>query len=191
MKIGIFTSMNGADNEHTVRNLFHNYIADLLLGEEPWLNKTTVCTFPEPWYRPPPTKNNSIDKNIKPTRSLVSYVGVYHNELYGYLHVLTNTTTNTLQINYGDGSWLIYPTHTPDIFVGLGNNIINRLLYQDRIAFHHATNGRYTIDRVEMTTFELNQPPSFTKISSHISEGGNEADSCESNDKSSEEDSCH
>jgi hypothetical protein len=42
-----------------------------------------------------------------------------------------------------------------------------------------------------MTTFELKQPPSFTKISSHISEGGNEADSCESNDNSSEEDSCH
>jgi hypothetical protein len=46
MNIGIFTSMNGADGENTVRILFHNYIADLLLGEEPWLNKTTVCTFP-------------------------------------------------------------------------------------------------------------------------------------------------
>jgi hypothetical protein len=36
MNIGIFTSMNGADGENTVRILFHNYIADLLLGEEPW-----------------------------------------------------------------------------------------------------------------------------------------------------------
>lgn len=171
MNIGIFTSMNGADGGHTVRILFHNYIADLLLGEEPWLNKTTVCTFPEPWYRPPSTKNNSIDKNIKSTRSLVSYVGVYHNELYGYLHVFTNTTTNTLQINYGDGSWLIYPTHTPDTFVGEGSNIVFKTIDLSSIKFHHATHGKHAIDRVQVPSFEKRQPPTFIKTSSHVNIG--------------------
>jgi hypothetical protein len=54
MNIGIFTTMNGDDPGYRYRFLLHNYIGDLLLGENPWLNKTTLCTFPEPWYRASP-----------------------------------------------------------------------------------------------------------------------------------------
>ncbi len=27
------------------------FIMDVMLGEEPWLNLTTSCTFPAPWYQ--------------------------------------------------------------------------------------------------------------------------------------------
>ena len=171
MNIGIFTTMNGDDPGYRYRFLLHNYIGDLLLGENPWLNKTTLCTFPEPWYRASTSSYKSINKNIHPTRSLVKYEGAYHNDMYGNLHVFTNTSTNTLQMNYGIGSWLIYPTHTPDTFVGEGSNIIFKTIDLSSIKFHHATHDKHAIDRVQVPSFEKRQPPTFIKTSSHVNIG--------------------
>ena len=50
--IGVFLALNGADESYYGRRLLNLYIMDLLLGEEPWLNLTTACTFPSPWYPP-------------------------------------------------------------------------------------------------------------------------------------------
>ena len=50
MNIGIYSSMTGPDDDTLGRRTSHMYMMDLLLGEEPWLNLTTACTFPQPWY---------------------------------------------------------------------------------------------------------------------------------------------
>ena len=47
--IGVFMALNGLDYTYLARLLTHAFIIDLALGEEPWLNSATVCTFPYPW----------------------------------------------------------------------------------------------------------------------------------------------
>ncbi|XP_070561376.1 protein flp-like [Ptychodera flava] len=52
--IGITTLINGphtADAVQAVHNV-HAFAADLLLGEEPWLNVSTACSYPAPWTPP-------------------------------------------------------------------------------------------------------------------------------------------
>ncbi|XP_070561375.1 uncharacterized protein [Ptychodera flava] len=50
--IGIFTAINGPHTADAINGMFriHSYAADLLLGEEPWLNVSTACSYPYPWY---------------------------------------------------------------------------------------------------------------------------------------------
>lgn len=52
MDVGIFGSVNGpgiprSALQHLSVSL--DYIADHLLGFEPWLNESTACSFPNPW----------------------------------------------------------------------------------------------------------------------------------------------
>ncbi|XP_052099038.1 penicillin-binding protein 4-like [Mytilus californianus] len=172
MNIGFFTTMTGDDSGYRFRYLLHNYIGDLLLGEGPWLNKTTVCSFPEPWYNQSSSGYHPINKSIHPTRSLSFYVGVYHNSMYGDLHVFMNMSANTLQMNYGIGSWLLYPKGTSDKFVGEGTNIVHKIIDLSSIQFHSSNlHGRSTINSVKVTSFETRAPPVFTKTSSQVNTG--------------------
>ena len=47
--VGVFLALNGNDYTSLGRLLIHAFLMDLALDEEPWLNTTTVCTFPHPW----------------------------------------------------------------------------------------------------------------------------------------------
>ena len=47
--VGVFLALNGNDYTSLGRLLIHAFLMDLALDEEPWLNTTTICTFPEPW----------------------------------------------------------------------------------------------------------------------------------------------
>ena len=58
--IAIFTGITGRDKDFTGRYTLVMYIIDKLLGYEPWINKTSACTFPEPWFeRKTNTRNES------------------------------------------------------------------------------------------------------------------------------------
>lgn len=161
--------MSGDDPGYTFRYLLHNYLGDLLLGEGPWLNSTTVCSFPEPWYRKPRSTYHPIKKDLHPTRALHFYAGTYHNSLYGDLHVFQNTSANTLQMNYGIGTWLLYPTSTADKFAAIGNNVLYKISELHTIIFQadHLHN-KYAIDSVKLTSFEPRDPPVFLKRTSHV-----------------------
>lgn len=71
---------------------------DTLLEEEPTINKTTVCTYPEPWYPASHTTHKAIDKSVPATRPLEDYAGVYSHVAYGNLVVSINVTVNQLQV---------------------------------------------------------------------------------------------
>lgn len=49
--VAIFSSVNGPMNKQSRNALrvIHHFAADLLLGQEVWLNKSSSCTFPDPW----------------------------------------------------------------------------------------------------------------------------------------------
>ncbi|XP_062610699.1 uncharacterized protein LOC134272491 [Saccostrea cucullata] len=83
MNIGIFTTMNGQDSDYIFRTLPHNYLADIALGEDAWLNSSTICSFPNPWYSMPPEASHTINKSHKLSRSPSEYVGHYGNNGYG------------------------------------------------------------------------------------------------------------
>nr|KAG5699667.1 hypothetical protein BaRGS_005115 [Batillaria attramentaria] len=48
--VGVFVSSTGPARYLSSQQLFY-YITDLLLDLDPWLNTSTVCTFPAPWNR--------------------------------------------------------------------------------------------------------------------------------------------
>ncbi|XP_050400127.2 uncharacterized protein LOC126817312 [Patella vulgata] len=98
--LGIFTSLTGHDDNYKYRISLHNYITDKILGREPWLNVSTICSFPLPWLN----DTESVDKVykfIRPSLELSAYEGEYENKLYGNLVVYVNASRNQLEIVYG------------------------------------------------------------------------------------------
>lgn len=76
-----------------------SYIIDSLLEDEPTINKTTVCTYPEPWYPASPSSYwTDIDKTLPMQRPMKDYVGVYSNIAYGDLVISFNKTMHRLQV---------------------------------------------------------------------------------------------
>lgn len=95
------------------------YVSDLLLGETPWLNSTTACSFPEPWTVKQSKNSTEFNEQEVPSkRRLTEYVGVYGNRFVGDANVFINTTANDrLQLNLGyKTQTLLYPTSEKDVF---------------------------------------------------------------------------
>ncbi len=85
--------------------------ADIVLNEEPWLNATTACTFPEPFYPPTeaskplhslpifPLRDPSVEKQSSSpisAKQREQFVGQYGNFLYGNLTVAIDDVTEEL-----------------------------------------------------------------------------------------------
>ncbi len=106
--IGIYTSITGPDDGYVGRRLTHMYIMDLLMGESPWLNLTTACTFPEPWapvHKRKPYTFPQGDPNKVPLE-FERYVGTFGNFGYGNLSIVLNETSGLLELHYGElGLW--------------------------------------------------------------------------------------
>lgn len=163
LNLGIFTSMTGQDEHYILRNLLHNFLSDSLLGITPWLNATTMCTFPNPWYSSISYSHYVIiDKTISASRPLSEYVGTYHNDAYGEVRVILDPK-GQLILNYGVASWCLWPKHSHDQFQGEGRDMLYETLDIHQIKFHSSHSA---IVSVEVITFQSNAPPVFTKISS-------------------------
>ncbi|KAK7486960.1 hypothetical protein BaRGS_00021776 [Batillaria attramentaria] len=90
--VGVFVSSTGPARYLSSQQLFY-YITDLLLDLDPWLNTSTVCTFPAPW--------NSDDQRSSPSgpspvpgalENSDLFVGQYGNLLFGDVEILHNGT---------------------------------------------------------------------------------------------------
>ncbi|XP_002731344.1 uncharacterized protein LOC100376556 [Saccoglossus kowalevskii] len=117
VNIGIFTATNGpyGINDHDAMSRIQAYASDILLGEEPWLNTTTACTFPEPWEEKSipaeqyniwggPSQANSVlalsDLQLNATRPLGDYEGIYNHKALGNTTIYMDESA-TLRYNYG------------------------------------------------------------------------------------------
>ncbi|XP_062610694.1 uncharacterized protein LOC134272486 [Saccostrea cucullata] len=170
MNIGIFTTMNGQDSDYIFRTLLHNYLADIALGEDAWLNSSTICSFPNPWYSMPSEASHTINKSQKLSRSPSAYVGHYHNNAYGDLYIFSNTSTGIIVLKYGIATWNLYPKHSRDQFAGEGYGILEDISPYNlgTIKFHHDTHSSNAITSVEVTSFEPKDPPIFSKLSNAV-----------------------
>ncbi|XP_061172983.1 gigasin-6-like isoform X1 [Saccostrea echinata] len=160
LNMGIFTSMTGDDEHYIFRNLLHNYISDTLLEVTPWLNSTTFCSFPNPWY-----SSISYDQYVKiedsvcALRPLSEYVGTYHNDAYGEAHVTMGN--GHLVLTYGVASWNLWPKDSHDQFQGEGVG----MLYESKDIHHIKFHTSYsTIVSIELISFQSSAPPIFKKI---------------------------
>ncbi|GFO09290.1 protein flp [Plakobranchus ocellatus] len=92
--VGVFISINGQKYSTTPLSSLQTitYTAtDLLLGEEPWINETTACTFPEPWIKMPEFPDVKLDTK-DPDHALEAYVGTFGNDLLGDMILRKSTT---------------------------------------------------------------------------------------------------
>lgn len=58
-------------------------LSDILLQEDPWLNVSTVCTFPEPWEEQPATKNQTEIEMPADDYDATPCIGSYGHRIYG------------------------------------------------------------------------------------------------------------
>lgn len=113
-QIGVYSSITGLDSGYHGRRALHMYIIDLLLGETPWYNLTTACTYPP----------NTRKQREEPTPGtadlpLSDYEGAYGN--YGYGNLTVTKTEDTLEMTYGSiGRWNLHPTAVENQFTGEG-----------------------------------------------------------------------
>lgn len=161
--------MTGSDRDYLFRSVMHNYLSDVALGECPWLNSSTICSFPEPWMRKSSTSHHTIVKNVHSHRPISTYLGTYHNDAFGTLYIHTQPTDPTqLEMQYGIGNWKLFPKHTADQFSGEGEAIVNKIITLSTIKFHFDSHHR-RIHSVEVPQFESHDPPVFTKVTSDFS----------------------
>ncbi|KAL4218011.1 hypothetical protein ACF0H5_022749 [Mactra antiquata] len=161
--IGVYTAMSGKDSGYILRTNLHTYIADLALGLEPWMNRTTVCTFPEPWTNKT-TKSSSKGpaKDIPATRDLATYTGVFKNPAYGTIDVYKNQTSGLLMVKYGYAQFILYPKSTPDQFYAEGFGLLENVV--DYSTFDFGLDKNKTVSHLRVPSFETKDPPVFDRV---------------------------
>lgn len=154
--------MTGEDEHYIFRNLLHNFLSDTLLEITPWLNATTICSFPNPWYSSIAYSHYvTIDHSVPASRPLSEYVGIYHNDAYGEVRVTMGN--GHLVLTYGVASWNLWPKHSHDQFQGEGIGMVYQTEDIHQIKFH---SSHSTIASVELISFESKAPPIFNKMAS-------------------------
>ncbi|XP_070561631.1 uncharacterized protein [Ptychodera flava] len=123
VNVGVFIGANGPydGNDHAAMQRIEAFATDLLLGEEPWLNATTACTFPEPWQPSSEgvsasfaskrdKRNGENDKKLNKIKShkvhsarpLDDYVGVYGHKALGNCSIWLEDDSENLRYRYGE-----------------------------------------------------------------------------------------
>ncbi|KAL3878900.1 hypothetical protein ACJMK2_031226 [Sinanodonta woodiana] len=117
MNIGIYASVNGPGvtqySIDTLRTIFF-YISDILLGEEPWLNATTACTFPGKWKNATvhPVSNDDLDHPFDVI--LDRYVGNYSSLVFPHVQITRDENLLRFQCNRILG--ILHPTNKASKF---------------------------------------------------------------------------
>lgn len=123
---GLFFSVSGPldRNKRYVTQEVGYYAADLLLGEQSWLNMTTACNFPLPYEKPGPEKPkqprpDQHDAHRKPVRPLADYTGIYGHLAFGNITIsLGDSETAPLRLHYGRfGEMVLKAVRHPNTFV--------------------------------------------------------------------------
>eukprot|EP00058_Branchiostoma_floridae_P016679 XP_002602167.1 hypothetical protein BRAFLDRAFT_97982 [Branchiostoma floridae] len=116
---GVYTSVNGpytAGVASDIHEIIHGMVGDILTGKDHWLNATTACTYPEPWWtRPEPNSTVLPEISDNFPRDKRDYEGIYGNHATGNLTISLNTTDNKLYFSLGlIGRGLVLPTVSDD-----------------------------------------------------------------------------
>ena len=189
LRAGIFLSTSGPGGMtgDTTTRLVAAYITDKLAGETPWLNTSTVCSFPAPWspipgpfpQRPavplaPPIQNKEIS-------DLTAYAGSYGHAAAGTLHVEASSDGH-LYLSYGRfGRARLVPTAITGLYDASMEDMLWHISHADdfpmtmRVQFVGVRGGKAQevlaeVDPMAVVTFrrgldfyKVSQPPWRTK----------------------------
>ncbi|KAK7104514.1 hypothetical protein V1264_019216 [Littorina saxatilis] len=181
MEVGVVTLMTGSDYQNKFRTALHMHLLDHALGHVPWINSSSVCTFPDPWRSSSSRRRRSVEDEVKTmeddeeaqlevreTRAgrvaraarfrLSRYPGTYRHEAYGNLEVRMNTSINALVVEYGVGLWRLQSTggHSFDGLWLKAPPTLNK-------SFRFKTSG-LRVYAIEGTGFASQKPPVFYRI---------------------------
>lgn len=165
-KIGVFSVMTGRDDSYKYRVPLHFYLMDAALGVTPWLNTSTICSYPAPWKKPrKKSRAPRLDASVKLKRAVREYEGTYYNKAYGHIHVKYNKTLTTLVLTYGWGQWRLFsrPKRRGDQFYGKGMGL-NHFWNMSPFIFIGDKKDTRRITTLKATGFESSLPPFFKKI---------------------------
>lgn len=112
--VAVFAVITGPQNSNRVISMkaIVSMAADILLGEDPWLNTTTACSYPAPWKNKivsefPP--NHSTSEIWRIARSPHDYVGIYTNQAFGDIVVYVETGSVLFLLFGRFGKIKLYP----------------------------------------------------------------------------------
>ena len=140
MNIGVYTASNGPGgiDAFLFHQLVHYFLTDTLLGEKPWLDKETICTFPKPWSNKPLSPETiyiPMDTTLPSSRPLKHYEGKYEHGLLGKIIIEVSSTNTCLSLRHGRiGHFLLFPYEQPDEFRLKGQGILEFLTEADMFA---------------------------------------------------------
>ncbi|KAK6186859.1 hypothetical protein SNE40_006125 [Patella caerulea] len=107
LDIGFFSNINGpagaADTSKVFTTIFP-YIFDLIMEKEPWLNKTTACSYPSPWAPKSPSKNNTDDVTNLPVDDVSQFVGEYGHRFLGDVQIIAYGQSLYFNMTYLQGT---------------------------------------------------------------------------------------
>ena len=101
LKKGIYIEESGPQNGSWAIVHIAQYITDILIGEKPWLNVSTSCSFPEPWRRATYKRNSDALPSSEPPFPLQHYTGTYVNDAFGRIEVSLNASSIQLHMKMG------------------------------------------------------------------------------------------
>lgn len=162
-KVGVFTALTGRDDNYMFRVPLQMHLLDLALGLQPWLNTSTLCSYPAPWKTPKePTKPKPI-ANRKLPRPAIKYEGKYFNKAYGIITVDYNSTLTSLVMTYGWGQWRLKALKKDDTFYGSGMGL-TKIMDLSLLEFRTGQSDKSQIIDIKATSFETKSPPVFRKL---------------------------
>lgn len=116
---GLFVATNGPQTSQKAQALtvITSMAADLLLGESPWLNSSTICTFPFPWTKNSHSSRTSqkrdncsmqneskmVIKTEVTSPSTNDLEGIYYHKAFGEITVETVESEQKSNCNTADG----------------------------------------------------------------------------------------
>ncbi|ELU16890.1 hypothetical protein CAPTEDRAFT_195121 [Capitella teleta] len=168
VSIGAAACVNGP-GETTLATAFG---LDLLLDEDPWLNETTGCTYPDPWARqtPPTPVSFPVRQLQRSTRDLQEYAGTYSHEAFGEFIVTYHAENETLTYRFGillNGE--LKPAEiVDDFYMTLGHPLTYRMTYYpeypEGYPIYFGTSEEGDVVSLTVPYFESGFPPTFIKV---------------------------
>lgn len=190
LNVGVVSLMTGEDEDNAFRTPLHEYLMDVALGLTPWINSSTVCTFPDPWKSAYNAQHAAADqqetlitaaaarrrsdkastrrrararaRQLHAPADIQAYTGHFYHGAYGDLTVRLNTTSQSLELTYGIGLWRLDPIGDRVHFKGhwLKDPPTQNFNFQFRVGGQ----GQPVI-AVEVPDFEVHNPPVFFRTS--------------------------
>ncbi|XP_014791369.1 D-alanyl-D-alanine-carboxypeptidase/endopeptidase AmpH [Octopus bimaculoides] len=161
-KLGVFVALTGSDFQAYKRTLIMQYVADLYLGNEPWINASSIKDFKVPKYKPKcPNPPSSETNRYYLFGSPPNYKGIYSNSLWGNVTV-TQTKSGTLFFTYGFVTFQLFPN--PKAFSSFSAKGIGEMRFLKLSSVYFEVCSKRGVVAITIPSFEKLMPPTFWKI---------------------------